>query len=305
MLCSQLWGRCVLMAAHVLCLTTPFGTDAVFSLVGTLCADGSPLFFNNHLWHWCCVLIGGNAVCWWQLMFFFLKQPLLALMLCSHWWRRCVPMAAHVFLTTPMISQKHPLINIDVMYLLVLMLRAVFVSEYAVSMSRVGCVMRPIVVCVMSLFEFGVMYAFWYWLMLCTFWHSFRMLVDTNAVCWWQPMIERMNSWYWLQPMFKKKNVWRLCCVLIVGDAVCWWQPMFFWNNPFGTDVVFSLFGTLCVDGSPCFFNQPLSALMLCSHWWGRCVLVAAIFLLTTPFGTDAVFSLVGTLCADGSHVFF
>ena len=45
------------------------------------------------------------------------------------------------------------------------------------------------------------------------------------------------------------------------------------------TDFGFSLVGTLCADGHPCF--------------------------LTTPFGTDAAFSLVGTLCADGSHVFF
>jgi hypothetical protein len=34
--------------------------------------------------------------------------------------------------------------------------------------------------------------------------------------------------------------------------------------------------GTLCTDCGPCFFKQPLVALMLCSHGWGRYVLMVA-----------------------------
>ena len=69
MLCYHWWGGCVLVVAHVLFYTTSFGTHAVLSLVGTLCSDGSP----------CC----------------FFKQPLLVLMLCSHWWGGCVLVVAN------------------------------------------------------------------------------------------------------------------------------------------------------------------------------------------------------------------
>ena len=96
MLCSLWWGRCVLVVAHVVFETVPFGTYAVLSSVGALCSGGCPCsFLNSSFWHLCCVLIGGGAVCWWSPIF-FLRTILLALMLCFHWWGRCVLVVAHV-----------------------------------------------------------------------------------------------------------------------------------------------------------------------------------------------------------------
>ena len=69
-----------------------------------------------------------------------------------------------------------------------------------------------------------------------------------------------------------------------------------------GTDAVLCLVGMLCADGSIFFFKHPLMVLMLCSIRYGSCVMVVAHFTFETfPHGTDAVFCLVGVLCAGGS----
>ena len=66
MLCSC-WCWCrVLMAAYDLLNTGAFGTDAVFSLVLTLCCAGSLWFlFTIHVWYRCW---GTDAVYWLVLM---------------------------------------------------------------------------------------------------------------------------------------------------------------------------------------------------------------------------------------------
>ena len=53
-------------------------------------------------------------------------------------------------------------------------------------------------------------------------------------------------------------------------------------------------------------FEQFLLALMLCSRWWGRHVLLSAhVLFQTTCSYTDAAFSLAGALCTGGGPCFF
>ena len=54
------------------------------------------------------------------------------------------------------------------------------------------------------------------------------------------------------------------------------------------------------------FVQHPLLKLVLCKGWAWRCVLMRAVcFLLTSSFGTDAVFWLGLTLFTDGNLCFF
>ena len=74
-LCTGWAWRCVLMGAFVF-LTSPFGTEVVNWLGLTPHTNGSLCFFVNILcWHWCCVLVGLDAM----------GAFVLFNVLCCHW----------------------------------------------------------------------------------------------------------------------------------------------------------------------------------------------------------------------------
>ena len=101
MLCSHWSGRCVLMGALVFFQTTPFGTYAVFSLVGTLCTDGSPCLFHTTPFGTDAVFSLVGTLCTDGGPCVFFEHPPLALMRFSHWWGHGVLLAGHSYLNNP------------------------------------------------------------------------------------------------------------------------------------------------------------------------------------------------------------